>query len=236
MMPPACARCGAPLSPVAADPAHPEWCNSCAARAQDPPTERPVAPAVVGAPGMPGAPPQPPGASYQPAGSAWATPPTTMVAGHGAGPGGLVVKTRMVDGLLTGLAAAGIGGVLWWAFASNVQFELWQPLAVVIGLLVGQGVLVGTRRGGIGPALLALACSSLAVVVAVYFIDRSLTIDGIEAAGRTADLPLWQGFSYAQDAVWAWVDYSAVRAGGWLLAPVAAVLMTVFPKARPAIG
>lgn len=249
VLPPSCARCGAPLPAVAADPKHPEWCAACAARAlgEAGPSMPPAAPS----PGPVAAPPAgpPPGFSSQPAmappvppmpdaagrssAAAWSSPPTAMVANA---PGrGLVVKMRPFDGLLVGVAAAGVGAAIWWAIAAFTDIEQWSFLAVIIGLFVGQGVLIGARRGGAVPAVLALVISSAAVLVAVYFITHSFQVQSVEDAGRTLDVPLWQGAANAKDLVWGWVDGEPSKAAAWLLAPVVAVAMTVWPKARPLV-
>lgn len=241
VLPPSCARCGAPLPAVAADPKHPEWCAACAARALGaagpdvPPMAPPTGPPAgyAGQPPMAAPVPPMPDAAGRSSAAAWSSPPTAMVA---SAPGtGLVVKMRPFDGLLVGVAAAGIGAAIWWAISTFSDIEQWSFLAIIVGLFVGQGVLIGSRRGGVVPALMALVISSIAVVVAVYFISHSFRVQSIEDAGRTLDEPLWQGLSYAKDLVWGWVDFEPTKAAAWLLAPVVAVAMTVWPKARPLI-
>ncbi len=64
--------------------------------------------------------------------------------------------------------------------------------------------------------LLALVLSAVAVVVTVYFIDRSLTIIGLTDAGRTSDIPLWQGWSEAIDVYRSWWDFDQTRVLMWL--------------------
>lgn len=226
MLPPACAGCGAPLPPHPADPAHPEWCNLCAAQARTPAPDRSTAPFAgpppLAAPGL-GAPAT---AVPGPMPGAMPVPPTAS---------GLVVQTRVLDGVLTGVAAAGIGGALWWAISSLSGLDQWHFLAVIVGFVVAQGVLIGSRRGGAGPAVVALVCSVVAVLVAAYFIDRSLTVQALADAGRTADVPLWQGVGDARSTVWWWVDNQPGKAVGWLLAPIVAVAMTLPKAARPLI-
>lgn len=221
LLPPSCARCGAPLPAVAADPTHPEWCGACAARALD----------------APGIPPTVPTTSGRASQAPWGNPATAPEA-----PGGpaLVVRTRPFDGILTGLAASAIAGSIWWgaavAIASKTDFELWHLGSIIVGLIVGVGVLTGSRRGGLVSGLGALVLSAATVVVTVYFIDRSLTIIGLTDAGRTSDIPLWQGWSEAIDVYRSWWDFDQTRVLMWLGGPLVAVLIAGRPDRRPIVG
>lgn len=222
MLPPSCARCGAPLPAVAADPTHPEWCGACAARALD-------------APGMP---PSVPSTSGRTSQAPWNNP--TTAPDPASGPQ-LIITTRVFDGLLTGTAAAAIGGALWWGASvailkSQPDFEWWPLGSALVGLITGLGVLVGSRRGGLVSGLLALVLSSVAVLVAVYFIDRSHTILAFADAGRTSDIPLWDGFGAAKDVYTGWWDYDRKHALMWLAGPVVAVLIAGWPGRRPVGG
>jgi hypothetical protein len=167
----------------------------------------------------------------------WGAAPT---AGAEAGTP-LVVETRFFDGLLTGLAASAIAGLVWWGVSvaiatSSPDFELWHLGSVLVGLIVGQGVLTGARRGGVVAGLLALVLSSLTVAISVYFIDRSLVIIGLEDAGRTTDISLWQGFGALTDLYRGWWEFDPTRPAMWLLAPIIAVLIAGWPGRRPVVG
>jgi hypothetical protein len=152
----------------------------------------------------------------------------------------LVVKTRVFDGILTGLAASAIAGFVWWglavAVATRTEFEFWHLGSVLVGLIVGIGVLTGTRRGGLVSGLLALVFASLTVLVTVYFIDRSQTIIALTDAGRTSDIPLWQGFTNAVDVYRNWWDFDQTRPLMWVLGPLVAVLIAGWPNRRPIVG
>ena len=189
MLPPSCARCGAPLPAVAADPTHPEWCGACAARALD-------------APGMP---PTVPSSSGRTSQAPWSNP-ATMASPDGAPP---VVRVRVLDGLLTGLAASAIAGGLWWGVViglaqKGTDLELWHLGSILVGLIVGQGVLTGSRKGGGASGALALVLSAATIAVAVYFIDRSQMIIALNDAGRSSDVPLWDGISAVTDVYRGW--------------------------------
>lgn len=206
---------------MAVDPTHPEWCAACAARAIDGPGAAPSVPAMA----------------PRPAQAPWPGPTTATVPPSGAS---LVVKTRVFDGLLTGLAAATIAGVLWWAgataLAANTDVQQWHIGSILVGLLVGQGVLIGSRRGGLVSGLLALVLSAAAALVTVYFIDRSIGIIALQDAGRSSDVPLWMGWSNAKDLYQGYLDYERAKAGQWLLAPLFAVIVAGWPGRRPVIG
>lgn len=215
-----CTRCGASLPAVAADQRHPDWCATCAARAsgQLPPAPLAPPPGPTGAgtwgggppaPGAPGAPPAPPGV--------------------GIGPPRLVVKTRLAEGVLVGVASAALAGALWWGVTATIE-RTFVYGAILVGVLVGQGVLLGARRGGPLPAVVAGTATLVALVVAEYFIQRSLAIDQLGV-----ELPLWQGFSMAREVVSTTVEDDPVTGLFWLVAAVAAVVTTASPERRPVL-
>ena len=132
-------------------------------------------------------PPAVPSASGRTSQAPWSNPTTAEAPAEGAP---LVVATRPFDGILTGLAASALAGVLWWAGAAAIiekqpDFGLWPLGSILVGLLVGVGVLVGSRRGGLVSGLIALVLSTAAALVTVYFIDRTITISAFADAGRT---------------------------------------------------
>ncbi|MEZ5139608.1 MAG: hypothetical protein R2711_12830 [Acidimicrobiales bacterium] len=212
---PSCAQCGAP-------PRRPR-------RPRPPRAMRRRAARALQAPGVPpmAAPPTVP-------------PPPSASTAAGALPLGVdrpavVVRTRPADGLLVGLAAAGIAGVVWWAIGGVLEFTWWHYAAAVVGLIVGQGVVIGARRGGAVPAVIAGVLSLAVVVVAVYFIDRSQTITSFADQGRSSDIPLWQGAVAFWDDLHGWIDYDLAKAAGFLLAPIVAVAVAARPGASPRV-
>ncbi len=151
-----------------------------------------------------------------------------------------MVRTRVLDGILTGLAASAIAGALWWgvsyAIATNTDVDQWHLGSILVGLIVGQGVLTGSRRGGAVSGLIALVLASLTVLVTVYFIDRSQMIIGLTDAGRSSDVPLWSGFGTVIDVYRAWWEFDPSRPAMWLLGPAAAVATAGWPGRRPLVG
>jgi hypothetical protein len=151
-----------------------------------------------------------------------------------------VVRTRPLDGLLTGIAASAIAGAIWWGvsvlLAKNGQPDLWHFGAPIVGLIIGQGVLLGSRRGGLVSGLLALVLGCLTVAATVYFIDRSMTIIAFEDLGRTSDISLWQGLSHVTDTYRTWWELDQNRIFEWALAPIVAVLIAGWPGRRPAFA
>jgi len=204
MTPITCSRCGAPLPAVAADQRHPDWCPTCAARATGDIGPAPVSESSTGH-GM------------RPAAS-WGTPPPGP-------PPPLVLQSagrRYLEGAFVGLAVAGLGMFAVWA-ALSVTGHSW-PLVVdiaatVLGVLVGQAVLIGTRRGGPVPALVAALAVLVPLVIAQYFIERSSAI-----SLYNANLPLWQGFTFARKVVTDSITDHPLRGLGWAVAIVAAAL------------
>ncbi len=139
----------------------------------------------------------------------------------------LVTKTRLLEGTLVGVAMAVLAGVGWWAIVALTK----TPFAfgaLVVGIVVGQAVLIGARKGGPGPALVAgLACLT-SLAVAEYFIQRSLSIESLGA-----DLPLWQGFSTAFDVVRSSLQAEPMTGAFWAVAVLAAAVNAISPARRP---
>lgn len=139
----------------------------------------------------------------------------------------LVTATRLLDGIVVGMAMATIAGVAWWAAVAFTQFRFAYG-AVVVGFVVGQGVLIGARKGGTLPAIVAgLACLT-ALAVAEYFIQRSLTIDTFHA-----ELPLWQGLSTAVDVVRSSLEAEPITGIFWGMAVIAAMISAGSRTRRP---
>lgn len=213
MTPTTCTRCGAPLPAVPADHRHPEWCAACAARASG---------AVAPAPALP--PSAPTGAGTWGGGpGAVAAPP---VPGTFAP---MIVKLRLGEALIVGIAAAALGGLAWWASVAFTERQFVYA-AIVVGLLVGQGVLIGARKGGVVPGIVAAALTLVALAVAEYFIQRSLAISNFGA-----DVPLWLGFSPAREIVQGSLEDDPVGGLFWLLAAGAAALGAGRAAQRPVI-
>lgn len=141
----------------------------------------------------------------------------------------MVVRTRHVEALVVGAATAGVAGVAWWAAVSATEQQFFY-LAIVLGLLVGHGTLLGARRGGVGPAAIAGLATLGALVVSEYFIQRSLAISRLGA-----DVALWNGFSVAGDVVRDSLEVEPLAGLFWALAALAAVAVTAGRSRRPVI-
>lgn len=213
MLPPSCAGCGAPLPPTPTDPSRPDLCPTCATQARSAPPAAAMA-----------APPSAVASQWSAASPSAATMPV-------GGPGAPAkAKVRVFDAILVGTATATVAGVAWWAVTTFAELEQWGYLSLLVGVAIGLGVTVGARRSGIGPALIALVLASLTIPVAVYFIDRSGTISAIDDAGRTSDIPLWQGFTFAKDVLRYWIEDERQTALSWLLAPASAFLVALVAR------
>jgi hypothetical protein len=172
-----------------------------------PPAPAPATSGPIIAPLVPGAPPLPPA----PAG-----PTTPEVAGP-----------RVADGTLVGLAAAALAGAVWWAVVTLTQRQV-PYLAVLLGLLVGHGVLVGARRGSLALGALAGVLTLVSLSAAQYFISRSLAISELGL-----DIPLWNGAGAAVDEIRATYQDDGLTAVFVVLATGCAAVAAGRPSARP---
>jgi hypothetical protein len=162
------------------------------------PSGPPNVPTPPGPPGLPGPLPSTPGAW----GGAASIPqrPST---------------TRWLDAIVLAVASATVAGTLWWAVVGHSELQFVYG-AIAVGFLVGWCTAIGARRPGIGPAAIAAVCTLVALVVSEYFIQRTIAV-------RDAyEVPLWQGFSFAEDVVRASIEDNGATALFWLLAAGAA--------------
>lgn len=136
---------------------------------------------------------------------------------------------RVAEGVLVGLAAAGVAGLGWWAVAAATQ-QQFVYLAIVIGFGVGQAVVIGARRGSIVLGLFALFVTLASLAVAEYFIQRTLAIQQLHA-----DIPLWNGFGTAGDVVRQSLRDEPITYLFWALAAGIACFRAALPSARPII-
>lgn len=136
---------------------------------------------------------------------------------------------RLGEGILVGVAAAAIAGSLWWAVVAFTERQFFYG-AIVVGLLVGRGFLIGARRSGPVLGVLAAVCTLIALAVAEYFIQRSLAISTFDV-----DIPLWTDFSFATDVVREGLDGEPLTALCWGLAAISALLSAGLPNRRPNI-
>lgn len=154
--------------------------------------------AVAGPTGSTGPGDEPPGIDSIPAllpGSTNRPHPPAPASTIEASPRSDVTGARVADGVLVGAAAAAVAAALWWlvVVVTETQFPY---LALILGLLVGQGVLSGSRRGSGALGALAGILTLFSLSVAQYFISRSLAITQLGA-----DAPLWNGTGAAVDVV-----------------------------------
>lgn len=209
MTPTTCSLCGSPLPAVAADQRHPDWCPTCAARAAGDLGPAPATGASVANAARPS--------------NAWSGAVPT-------GTQGLLLLApapgRYLEGALVGVASATLAGLAWWGVTAftGVQFSYF---AALLGLVVGNGVLIGTRRGGSVPALVAVVAVLAALAVSQYFIERSLAIEDLGA-----DLPLWRDLTFARVLVTERLKSQPILGLSWLMAAVVALVSTSSPKRR----
>lgn len=135
----------------------------------------------------------------------------------------------MAEGLLVGAAVAAVAGALWWAVVATTQMQFVFG-AIAVGLLVGQGVLIGARRAGPIAGLLAAVFTLAALAVSEYFIQRSLAI-----SQSGIDVPLWTDLTFAKDVVHEGIKAEPLTSLFWGIAAIAALATAGLPSRRPVI-
>ena len=185
---------------------------------------------------LPPPPPQPgPTEQPRPGWAAVAVPPPPPTGPALGTPGVLVVKARLPDAILTGIAAATVGGLIWWVAVAFTHREF-PYLALLVGLLAGQGVLVGARKGGPAQGAMAAAFCLGALLVAQYFVVRSITIGEAADRGIAVSIPLWLGFSPARQIVVDSIKDHGLTGLFFAIAVLAAAVTAGSSSRRPAVG
>ena len=170
------------------------------------PTWPPTGPPPPNAPG----PRSGPGAPWH-APSTWGTPAPARPAATAAG-------TRWADALLLAVAAAFVAGVAWWAVVAFTERQFVYG-AIGVGAPVGWATATGARRRRVGPAAIAAGCTLVSLVIAEYFIQRTLAVnDGV------TNVPLWDGFGWFRDVVDAGVEEYPLTVVFWVVGAGAAAL------------
>jgi hypothetical protein len=127
-------------------------------------TPPPVAPATSGpaAVAQPASPAMPLAASVESA-------PAGLMAARPA-PAQPASTTDLLGGLLGGLVAAVIASAIWYGVVVVSHFQV-GIVAIAVGFIVGQGVVLGARRhGSIALVAVSVALTLLALVVSEYLI------------------------------------------------------------------
>jgi hypothetical protein len=92
-------------------------------------------------------------------------------------------STDILGGLVAGLVAATLATIVWYAVVTISQYQL-GIVAIVVGFLIGQGVLLGaSRRGspvliGISVVLTLLALVISEYLIVVHFVNEELATQG----------------------------------------------------------
>jgi hypothetical protein len=130
-------------------------------------------------------------------------------------------RTNWFDAITFAIASATVGGTLWWAVVAFTERQFLYG-AIAVGAIVGMSTALGARKTGIATAVLAGACTLVALAVAEYFIQRTLAInDGVTG------IPLWDGFGFARDVVKSALEEDGLTGLFWGLAVLAAIFTTL---------
>ncbi len=103
----------------------------------------------------------------------------------------MMARPNMLRGLVFGLVAALVGGVVWYLVTaySNRQFAY---LAVILGIAVGTASALGARKAGVPVAAMAAVIALVGAVGSYYFVDRHFIIEGFkDEFGQDPEIPLF---------------------------------------------
>jgi hypothetical protein len=96
--------------------------------------------------------------------------------------------TDLLGGFLAGLVAAILATGIWYAVVTISQYQL-GIVAIVVGFLIGQGVLLGAgRRGSPFLILISVALTLVALVVSEYLIVVHFVNEELAAEGAVIDM------------------------------------------------
>ena len=132
---------------------------------------------------------------------------------------------NMFNALLYGLVAGAIGGAIWFALVMITDHEV-GIVAIAIGWLVGQAVVIGSgRKRGMKLQLLSVLITLAAMVGAEYFIIREILVRLLATeigAAEAARIPLFLPLDMAIDFVVSIVREDPITLLFWGLALYAA--------------
>ncbi len=93
----------------------------------------------------------------------------------------------LLGSLVLGIIGAAVGGAIWFGSIVLTQ-KMYAVLAILVGLLAGTGVYLGSgRRNGVLLGLLAAVLTLLALAASEYFIVRQFAI---QEGGKGSHIPL----------------------------------------------
>lgn len=132
-------------------------------------------------------------------------PPSQIPPPPGAAPGQPTQPTRelqpsLAKGALYGVAAAVVGGLVWYLLVAGTKRQFVYG-AAALGLLIGWAVVKGAQREGLPTALIATAIAALTVIVTYFYIDRYLIIKELEEAGQLIDISLFPSWTEFTDVL-----------------------------------
>jgi hypothetical protein len=145
---------------------------------------------------------------------------------------------NMFNALLYGAIAGIVGGAIWFAIILVTDYQV-GILAIGIGWLVGQAVVIGSgRKRGMKLQLLSVLLTLAAMVGAEYFIVREILVRLLTeeiGAAAAADIPLFLRLDLAIDFVVSVVSEDPITLLFWALALYAAFRIPMLePVAAPA--
>jgi hypothetical protein len=190
-----CYSCGGAREIVAVSESRPLGVQTLAAADGQPGTAAPAIPAVGGVGAL-------------------------VVGGPLAGPGEAqphrsASTNDILGGLLAGLVAAVLATGLWYAVVAVSHYQL-GIIAIVVGFLVGQGVVLGAgRRGSIVLVGISVVLTLLALVISEYLIIAKFVGDSL-AVGES--LELIQPPTIVLDVVAASVQAEPLTLAFWAIA------------------
>jgi hypothetical protein len=169
------------------------------------------------------APPSSPPPFAPSAAPAW--PAASTAASEGHGNVGLAV--------LGGLTGAFVAGFVWWGIVATTRTQV-TFVAIGVGWVVAQAVLLGCQQRNRLPLQAIAAVFTLAsLAVSEYFIQRTLAIKELGDSVGTIRIPLWDGFDTAVDIVRESLKEDPLTGLFWVVAVIAAVVVT---GTRDAVG
>ncbi len=110
---------------------------------------------------------------------------------------------RAAFSVLLGALGAVVGVLVWYLVQYGTKSQMLY-LVVGLGAGVGFAVAYGARRGGVVVGAIAVGISALAILVGLYYVDRSTFIRDRAQAGLRLTVPMWPS--------WDWFWY-VIRAG-----------------------
>ncbi|MGH2474299.1 MAG: hypothetical protein ACRDIL_03465, partial [Candidatus Limnocylindrales bacterium] len=103
-------------------------------------------------------------------------------------PSGPATSANLIGGLVAGIVAAAVASALWYGVVVVTNYQI-GLIAIAVGFIVGQGVVLGaTRRGHVALVAFSVVLTLLALAISEYLVAMHFLVPALAAEGLVIDV------------------------------------------------